>query len=446
MISIPQKKKEYWDKKIVEILDAIIKEPIESLATELEGVDENSVVIDSKSILSSRDFEVDSNDNIINASYVKEHWRYIIDDDTWKEVDKCINDFYKLEKIKEIISKDNLRDIILSWLFDPKIRESIGFTQKIEDELNSYRKEYIVYFPIPYLEVTTPYRITNDINIGRLPDKNLRNCLSNLRSDVCHPNTVFVYTQLCGEQKFVANKAYDSCSLAVDVMKICYLTFSPNQIEYCLDIDNNISYPSINRCFIQDVSSSDRIFVNEDVNVHVLDLDKNAKQILEDHCINDYSIFIDRIYKQTRTELEEVLTSAIRAYSKALSCKNKYDKIVDLCSILDSLILVNNQDSIKQSLRKYVPLIITDNVENRKTIREHIDKMYDIRSQYIHHRKTDNIITEVDMFHYNVIAFNLITQLVLIANSGKYKRMDEIIKAVDKKLNAAMDSITLRDL
>ena len=442
MFDIPKQKREYWNSESAKFLDEIKKEEIIHSEDKTSSVDDNIVVLQPISIESLYEYDVDCDENIVGVSYIKENEKYHINNGLWQKVEKCIDDFYKIGNIKNKISKDSLRKIVLSWSFKRKKEQiSIDLTQYVENELNKLVKEYVVYFPISYLETKSTYHLVDEVFIGVFPNKERNDLLSDLREDTKH---AFVYTKLEGEKQFVINKAYEQCSLVVDVIKTCYLTFYSDQPKICLDIENNIKRLPINSCFVVEASSNG-LYVDKSVNIHCAKLDESFIQILKEHCINDYSQFINRIYKEQRTELEKVLILAIKTYSRALSQDNYYDRIVDLCSILDSLILSDDKESIRQALKKYVPLIITDNAEIRDCDCKNIDLMYDIRSKYIHHGDTKKYVTKGDLFKYSLIVFNLITRLVMIANNKKCSSMKEVINIIDKKIKDALNQINFEE-
>lgn len=444
MFDIPKEKREHWNSESVKFLNEIKKEEIIQSEDKTTPVDDNNVVLQPISMKSLFEYDVDCDEKIVGVSCIKENKKYHIGNELWLKVEKCINDFCKIRSFKNKISKDSFRNIVLSWLFEARQKEqiSIDFIQYIEDELDKRIKQYVIYFPLPYLEADKTYNFTEDIFIGKLPNVNLRNLLTSFTEDIYHQNTTFVYTKLKGERQAVVDMAYERCSLAVDIIKACYLTFYSELPKICLDIANNINHLPVERCFIQELSADDSLYVNENINFHIVNLDDNFIQKLEEHGKTEYSVFMDRIYKQENTELERVLIPAIRTYSKVLSNSNKHDKIVDLCSIMDSLILLDEKESIKQALKKYIPLIVTDTPEKRHIINKSIEKMYDIRSQYIHHRNTKENITRKELFNYSVIVFSLITQLVIFANSNKYKTMKDIITVIDKKIKNTIETIS----
>jgi len=444
MFDIPKEKREYWNSESVKFLNEIKKEEIIRSEDKTTPVDDNIVVLQPISMKSLFEYDIDCDGKIVGVSCIKENKKYRIDNELWLKVEKCINDFCKIRSFKTKISKDSFRNIVLSWLFEARQKEqiSIDFIQYIENELDKRIKDYVVYFPIPYLEVKETYKFAQNIFIGKFPNRNLRTLLTSYREDIYHQNSTFVYTKMKGERQAVVDMAYERCSLAVDIIKACYLTFYSELPKICLDIANDINHLPVERCFIHELSTDDSLHVNENIKSHIVKLDENFIQKLEEHSKDEFVVFIDRIFKQKNTELEKVLIPAIRTYSKMLLNSNNYDKIVDLCSIMDSLILLDEKESIKQALKKYIPLIITDTLEMRQAINKNIEKMYDIRSKYIHHRNTKENITRKELFNYSVIVFSLITKLVIFANSNKYKTMKDIITVIDKKIKNTIEIIS----
>ena len=442
MIEIPQPKKAHWNKELVSILETVRKEDCGSTRMRSAQTDPDIIVLDSAEIISADSLEYDSEDNIISVTHEKAGIKYIIEKDAWKSVEECINDFYNLKFIKDRISKNSLRNLVLSWLFDVREKEqiSVDFSQHLEDGLEKMIKEYVIYFPIPYLSSIDTYKFPNDISLGRLSNEQLENSPVGIKGEYTE-KTTFIYIKMSGEKEFVIEKAYERCSLTIDSIKICYLTFYFDQPKVCLDIADNVPYLPINRCFIQEISSN-TLHINVGVNIHLLRMEDIICNI-EKHSITDYKIFINRIFSQSRTELEEILIATIKTFSRALSCTNDYDRVVDLCSILDTLILVDDNVEIKQSLKRYVPIIISNTPNIRKTIRDDIDVMYKIRSQYIHHRKTGIKITKRKKHEYNYIVFKLLTEFVIIANAEKYKTVKDVLKKIDAKLNENVDTIII---
>ena len=201
MIEIPQPKKAHWNKELVSILETVRKEDCGSTRMRSAQTDPDIIVLDSAEIISADSLEYDSEDNIISVTHEKAGIKYIIEKDAWKSVEECINDFYNLKFIKDRISKNSLRNLVLSWLFDVREKEqiSVDFSQHLEDGLEKMIKEYVIYFPIPYLSSIDTYKFPNDISLGRLSNEQLENSPVGIKGEYTE-KTTFIYIKMSGEK------------------------------------------------------------------------------------------------------------------------------------------------------------------------------------------------------------------------------------------------------
>lgn len=433
MGTIPQQKKIYLDEVSITILSRLKKENVETQYID-NGIDDESVtVIPIKDIESKYEYHYNENDGIDSIIYYKDNWKIELSGKIWDEIGKCINDLYKLKWIKNCIAFQTLLKIVLSWFFDVKERNQIcvSFSQYVEDEIKSKQKKYILYFPMPYVIAKTSFKIAN-VSFDLISDNELDKIMLSSKDKDFYHNKMFASISLSGEKEHIVKLAYEQCSLAVDVLKICSrLSFDPSFSSVCLDLEKNIRLHELNRCIIKDTSSQESISEELNVGIHSWNVDEKFVKDLKIHQIDLYSEFINRLIDKEASELELVLISSIKTYSKSLSIQNKYEKIVLLCSIMDSLMLKDNEVSIKDTLRKYIPIIITNDIKVRNQIKKHLNNMYDIRSQYIHHMCEKKLLVK-DVYCLYGIVFSLL--LMLVKNSMKYKSMKEIIGMIDKKI------------
>ena len=434
MKTIPQQKKTYLDEFSITILSRLKKEHIENQNID-NGIDDESVTtIPIENIKSQYEYHYDENDEIDSIIYYKDNWKIEVSGKIWNEISKCINDLYRLKWIKNCIAFQTLLKTVLSWFFDVIERNQIcvSFSQYVEDEIKSMQKKYILYFPIPYVIAKTSFKIAN-VSFDLISDNELDKIMLSSKDKDFYHNKMFASISLSGEKEHIVKLAYEQCSLAVDAIKICSrLSFDPSFSGVCLDLEKNIRLHELNRCIIKDASSQESISEELNVGIHSWSIDKKFVKDLEEHQINLYSEFINRLIDQEASELELVLISSIKTYSKSLSIQNKYEKIVLLCSIMDSLMLKDNEVSIKDTLRKYIPIIITNDTKRREQIKKHLNNMYEIRSQYIHHMCEKKLLVKDVYGLYGIVSTLL---LVLINNSMRYKSMKEIIGMIDKKID-----------
>ena len=129
------------------------------------------------------------------------------------------------------------------------------------------------------------------------------------------------------------------------------------------------------------------------------------------------------------SETDNFIIRSIRLFSAALSTKNSYEKVVKLCSILDAAVLKNSEVGIKESLKKYMPILVTEDLKKRESVQESIEKMYGIRSDYIHRGKEGKIEVE-DIVEMNLIVFFTIMRFLQLRTT--YKSPEMLLDTIDK--------------
>ena len=102
---------------------------------------------------------------------------------------------------------------------------------------------------------------------------------------------------------------------------------------------------------------------------------------------------------------------------------------VKLCSILDAAILKDNEAGIKESLKKYIPILVSDNLDMRKKIQDTLDLMYSVRSGYIHHGKECKVEFQ-EIMDLNIIVMSTIMRFLQLRSTYDSPKM--IIEAIDK--------------
>ncbi|MFP3591946.1 hypothetical protein [Chryseobacterium sp. SIMBA_038] len=134
------------------------------------------------------------------------------------------------------------------------------------------------------------------------------------------------------------------------------------------------------------------------------------------------------------TELDLTIVNSITLFAKALYQNNLNQRVVELFTQLESLVLSDSNEPILNSLTKYISKLVTKNIEERKFIISLLKEMYGIRSSYVHHAKQREInIQNLGKFQYYI--HNLIT--VLIELSISHITKDTILKEIDDAILAA---------
>ena len=432
MINIPAPKCHYYNKRSVELLEYI--EEIVPIKKEVKEYNERTCIPVQKieNIISSpREFSFSESNEIIKVIEHANETDYIINEHNINEFSKCINDIHNIKDIRATVSKSFIRTKTLDWFFTVKKEKQIQceFMQYIVDQINNVVKSYTVYFPMSHLYTQKTIKLAM-VKIEPIPVDQLEQILPKDTGGKLYKNKAFVSTTILGEKEYAADIAYRFCSLAVDILKICSkLTFEPNNYGYCLDIDRNIQTPSHYRYFIQDAQNKEFVSSNFKVEIHDCEIDDEYWKFLIEHDLPLFESFLSNIQNK-ETELKKIIIASIQNLSEALSIRDKYKRVVQLCSILDTIALKDTEVGIKESIRKYIPILVAPIGNKRKIAQDIISKMYDIRSQYIHHAKK-NPFTERDLYALHWTVFLLIRRMIIETNN--HNSMKEILQEIEDK-------------
>lgn len=236
------------------------------------------------------------------------------------------------------------------------------------------------------------------------------------------------------ENEFKAKKmAYDKCCFATDIFKICtdlYHSNFFNPKKWQFDIDNDFVTKGKSYFFFKELDSS-----NEDIRHASFHADRYTtsidSKILESASkwnIKDFESLYSKVYSSNAKSIHNVLKRACHIYSQSFSINNLHERVVLLCTILDTLATNERAGKLPQ-LQKYLPVLVLKYdklIENLKRFIEHI---YNIRSAYIHNAEKKEV-SEDDVDKLEKIVYRVILQMV--RNSNKYKSTKEICVAIDK--------------
>jgi hypothetical protein len=97
------------------------------------------------------------------------------------------------------------------------------------------------------------------------------------------------------------------------------------------------------------------------------------------------------------------------------------------------LVLDKNKKGIIINLKKYIPILIENEVDKRQELSDFISKMYKVRSEYIHHAERIRVNWE-DVYFLGFIVFTLMCKLLSIRN--QFENLDEVYSDVEKQMNS----------
>ena len=333
-----------------------------------------------------------------------------------------------------IISESFIKDTVVDWLFNFK-KENQYLCQYVENKLNGSIKQYRFAFPIydaRYFEGKLKKNITKDVTFETQSHPQFERLLYGNCS--ISKETIFACTTEIGELEIAKEVAFDRCSFAVDIFKTCSeLSRNPVIKEWAFELNKgelqNDVYVYI--CWNVDDPETDKRTVNFSRRRMPATIDD--KILNHTYQIDSFIQLYNDYYSESSNSLCNVLKNAIHKYSNAVSTIDIYERVVLFCSILDMLVLDKNKKGIIINLKKYIPILIENEVDKRQELSDFISKMYKVRSEYIHHAERIRVNWE-DVYFLGFIVFTLMCKLLSIRN--QFENLDEVYSDVEKQMNS----------
>jgi len=428
MLKITPKKKEYYDSQ----MSAKYVEFMECNEVQAEDVVQNITESDTQvieAVCVGPDLFCDSDGVVITSRWNQQETTLLLNEEACKEINKCIDDLFRY--FKGFVSFGLLQRSVYDWIYKACAKEiEHSLCSYIENEITTHTSSYLYMFPLPYIQLKDSIKIGN-VCLGHVNEE-IKKLLSEIGDDVIVPMTTASIT-LEGEMESAKERAREIVKFAIDILKdSSSLKYREDSYIYNFELDNNQKAGNECVCYVYD---SQKEILHKDTRTNYFSFcldekeqttfDTNAALGLMSTFLTDY--YISLIHKNT--ELDNIIMRSIRQFSITLSTKNQYERIVKLCSILDAAILKDNEAGIKESLKKYIPILVSDNLDMRKKVQDTLDLMYSVRSGYIHHGKECKVEFQ-EIMDLNIIVMSTIMRFLQLRSTYDSPKM--IIEAIDK--------------
>jgi len=227
--------------------------------------------------------------------------------------------------------------------------------------------------------------------------------------------------------------AYDKCCFATDIFKICsdlYHSNFCNPKKWQFDVNKDFVTYGESDCYCKELDS-----INPN-NFHVdykrdrfpAFIKSEVLSSVNKWNIKDFEYLYDIVYSSEAKSIHKVLKRACHIYSQSFSINNIYERVVLLCTVLDTLATCERNYKVVQ-LKKYLPALVLKYDKRYEALGSFISDVYDLRSAYIHNAE-EYPISEQDVDKLEKIVYRLILQLV--RKSKEYKSIKEIFQAIKK--------------
>ena len=255
----------------------------------------------------------------------------------------------------------------------------------------------------------------------------------NLGKIQLNENQILAVVVVHGNEAYAKERAFDKCCFATDIFKICsdlYHNNFFNPKKWQFDIDNDFITNGISFFFYKDIdsSNSENFYANYHANRNNTRIDSKLLESRTKWNIGEFESFYHVVYSSDAKSIHKVLKRACHIYSQSFSINHLYERVVLLCTVLDTLATNEREGKVPQ-LKKYLPALVLRCERLTEQLKGFIEQIYEIRSAYIHNAEESGI-TEKEVDKLENIVYRVILQMV--RNSNKYKSSKELCIAIDK--------------
>lgn len=345
---------------------------------------------------------------------------------------KFLQNIYRDKTFENLISFQFLEDISFGYIVNIKRNNQAesSFSNYLLTSIESSIKEYCIYFKMLHLEIGKSFEIGNVLFSFVDEDFFKNNDKEELYKH--YKGEVLVSYTVKAEKQKAKEKALSKCSLAVDCLKLFFDTIAFPKVKTSFDIDSRTTENLENEILVFETTNLNgvsiekfRIPSNQNIN------DKTWK-IITSRGLEHFHFFLLSIDQKTElTELESLICNSIQLFAFSITINNLNRRIVELFTLLESLLLQDSNVPILDSLTKYLSKLLTKNISERKEIISLIKEMYSIRSSYVHHAFNKEFdINKLGKFQ--VLIHMLILKLIELSKTHNTKKtiLDEIDEAI----------------
>ena len=371
-----------------------------------------------------------------------------LDETSYSKLLKLVEKLLQTKEIDSVISaefiENSLFNLIIESYQKPDSAESI--LTKLLIQLENSISEEMYCFPILYTEISKPFTM-GDIEIKfftkadfdwlsnnfiKKNTGNTENPYEPLREK--YEGQVVICCIVTAEPGKGQDIAFEKCSLALDILKICSDTLDLPDYPLDFDIDSRAKLQSHGTVIMHGPIGVDKFLTSSRALPKHINFEAGLFSRMEERHVRLFTNFL--IVKKYNDELSNLIHIAVRSLSEALSVKDLNQRSVLIMSIFDSLILEGQTVGIIDSLKKYVPKLVHSDPDIRTEIKKVLGDFYKIRSEMVHHAKRLPVINQELSKLQNCLR-DLLVNLILKRHNENQLTKVSVLKEIDDALNKA---------
>ena len=381
---------------------------------------------------------------LLDYTKISGGYNYSISEDNHIKVEKLVSAIAKDKSVSTIVSDNFIREQLYSWVIGTYIegRASQSFYDFLIMRLDNVVSYFQILVPITHLHIDKAFAVglTDIVYFSKEKlaeyDELFRQTHSVDKSPYSETDSkiagmVFCSCGVYAEPSKARDLAYELQSSAVDVLIITSETLDHPDFEVTFDLEHRNRHKlGLNTTYI--IKDANPVYISpfHSMTPPQIIINEEILNSMRHRNFETFSSFLKNVEAQ-QTELGALIKNAIHDFANSMTNPDLHSRTAQIFSVIESLLLPNDNAPIIDSLKKYCPRIVTKNADDRSKISSMLSQMYNVRSGIVHHAKRIKFeISDLAQLQRvtNWLCRNLIHKLV--THSTKKAVLDEIDEAL----------------
>ncbi|HWZ04514.1 MAG TPA: hypothetical protein VNX40_12945 [Mucilaginibacter sp.] len=386
------------------------------------------------------DFVVDVNQKIKEKYITINKRRFGFNEQGFLEICKIVSNIQKDKMFYLTISERFLSDIIFEWTIDKFIRKKDvrSLSDHVIQHCNEEAQLFNVYIPILYLEADFQF-VIGMVSFSYISDEYINSLATKIEESFRsgyvetlgnYKGQIFAICCIEAEKEKAIEIAVQQTTNAIDTLRIMSPTVQLPELPCYFDLDLRNIHQISSYVLTQPLSNLQGVSVVTNSKPKPFIIEKTSWEVINREGLKFVHDFLLKTLHE-KTELEALILNSISNFSKAIATLNLHERNVQLFTVLESLLLPGEDVPIIDSIVKYLPKLVTTDLEQRKLIITVAKEMYSVRSAMVHHAKKKTF--KIDSIRIiQVCCRGLILSLIKLSFTKKTKT--EILKEIDDRI------------
>lgn len=365
------------------------------------------------------DFQPGARDSV-RSIFMRRNMLVSMDSDDLSVYRRVVDEIEKecRDKCSKGYIEDHIKDIIIDYINDGNADAVLPSLDKFISSCESYDVEHTVLMPVSGVQVAGDH-----IQLGRVKLKNKEQTLSDLKSiadgleegtnkekilrqeihaiENSYSASTYATVQLVAESNKAIERAAEECEFVLDGLVLASIGLANKGLRVAEGLA--LQAHETRQNFVAIVFGSEGGYYSTTRvvgQVGRLELNEESLKKMESWGITKALEFT----LDTQDEIESQIIRALHWFAESLVQGDRGNKLLGLIIVLEMFFTPEGREPIAEVVSESTALLLSDNLEDRKEIKNFIKRMYRQRSALSHGRKVETTEWEIDELTNLVVA------------------------------------------